>query len=53
MRDFVNPSRKPKISSFHVGRWQLAIHRQYVGDMYGYRGSDGWSIQFTFIRNPQ
>ena len=42
----------PWIFSRHVGRYQLILAWQYVGDAYGFPNSEGWQFIATFVRNP-
>lgn len=35
------------------GRWMLIVTRMYVGDSYGFVGSDGWTLRVTLVRNPK
>lgn len=50
--DFLHVPGKLRVRQIHVRNWTFSVGRQYVGDMYGYKGSHGWQISFTLIRNP-
>jgi hypothetical protein len=40
---------------FHVslGRWMFMLSTAYVGDQYGYIGSDSTQLQLVVCRNPR